>query len=129
MSDAAAVCHFCHEICACADRREAEHYLDHEIWKFAKEVNEDLTKAEPMPDKPGISFGKMKEIVRLRFDELEGGGVRAQGSRITLFAAITGEQHEKLRQVAFKENRNLGDVVREALNTFLQRKEAHGDIP
>ncbi|MBI2901599.1 MAG: hypothetical protein HYY17_15555 [Planctomycetes bacterium] len=39
---------------------------------------------------------------------------------ITLFAAIEAQQHEALRQIAFKERRSLADVVREALEAFIR---------
>ena len=39
---------------------------------------------------------------------------------VTLFAAIEAKQHEALREIAFREKRSLADVVREALNAFIQ---------
>jgi hypothetical protein len=41
-------------------------------------------------------------------------------SPITLFAAIEASQHEALRTIAFKERRSMADVVREALDQFIQ---------
>ncbi len=41
-------------------------------------------------------------------------------SPVTLFAAIEAKQHEALREIAFKERRSLADVVREAIDTFIE---------
>ena len=41
-------------------------------------------------------------------------------SPITLFAAIEASQHEALRTIAFKERRSMADVVREALEKYIQ---------
>jgi len=41
-------------------------------------------------------------------------------SPITLFAAIEASQHEALRTIAFKERRSMADVVREALERYIQ---------
>ncbi len=41
-------------------------------------------------------------------------------SPITLFAAIEAGQHEALRTIAFKERRSMADVVREALDQYIQ---------
>ena len=41
-------------------------------------------------------------------------------SPITLFAAIEASQHEALRTIAFKERRSMADVVREALDQYIQ---------
>ena len=56
---------------------EVNHYLDHEMWKYAKEINADLAKKEPLADHPPISFGKLKEIVEKRFAELKKGTANA----------------------------------------------------
>ena len=40
---------------------------------------------------------------------------------VTLFAAIETDQHEGLRLIAFRERRSLADVVREAIDTFLEK--------
>ncbi len=42
---------------------------------------------------------------------------------VTLFAAITVEQHEVLRTIAFREKRSIADVVREALDNFIEKKQ------
>ncbi len=44
-------------------------------------------------------------------------------SPVTLFAAIEEKQHSALREIAFKERRSLADLVREALDAFLQGRE------
>ncbi len=46
-------------------------------------------------------------------------------SPVTLFAAIEEKHHEALREIAFKERRSLADVVREALEKFLESRQAH----
>lgn len=43
---------------------------------------------------------------------------------VTLFAAIEAEQHQALREIAFKERRSLADVVREALDTYVRSRTA-----
>ena len=43
---------------------------------------------------------------------------------VTLFAAIETHQHEGLRLIAFRERRSLADVVREAIDTFLEKRAA-----
>lgn len=40
---------------------------------------------------------------------------------VTLFAAIETDQHEGLRLIAFNERRSLADVVRQAIDEFLER--------
>jgi len=50
---------------------EAKHYLDHEMWKYAKETNEELAVKAPLADEPPITFRKMKEIVEKRIGELK----------------------------------------------------------
>jgi hypothetical protein len=54
------------------------------------------------------------------------GAERKLESPVTLFAAIEEKQHEALREIAFKERRSLADVVREALEKFLESRRAHG---
>lgn len=45
---------------------------------------------------------------------------------VTLFAAIEAKQHETLRTIAFRERRSIADIVREALNEFIEKhKKAH----
>ena len=44
-------------------------------------------------------------------------------SPITLFAAIEASQHEALRTIAFNERRSMADVVREALEKYIQAQE------
>lgn len=41
---------------------------------------------------------------------------------VTLFAAIETQQHEALRSIAFDERRSLADVVRQAIDEFLERR-------
>ncbi len=43
-------------------------------------------------------------------------------SPVTLFAAIESKQHEALREIAFRERRSLADLVREALDAFIETK-------
>lgn len=43
-------------------------------------------------------------------------------SPITLFAAIETKQHEALREIAFRERRSLADVVREALDAYIESR-------
>jgi len=40
---------------------------------------------------------------------------------VTLFAAIETAQHEGLRLLAFRGRRSLADVVREAIDEFLEK--------
>lgn len=40
---------------------------------------------------------------------------------VTLFAAIEARQHEALRIIAFSERRSLADVVREAIDGFIEK--------
>jgi Arc/MetJ-type ribon-helix-helix transcriptional regulator len=40
---------------------------------------------------------------------------------VTLFAAIEAHQHEGLRVIAFRQRRSIADVVREAIDEFLQK--------
>jgi len=49
---------------------EVNHYLDHEMWKYAKETNAELAVKVPLADKPPITFGKMQEIIERRTCEL-----------------------------------------------------------
>ena len=44
------------------------------------------------------------------------------GSPVTLFATIEQEQYQFLRTIAFKERRSLADVVREAIDLFIQKQ-------
>ena len=43
---------------------------------------------------------------------------------VTLFAAIETRQHDGLRAIAFHERRSLADVVRQALDEFLEHHSA-----
>ena len=40
---------------------------------------------------------------------------------VTLFAAIETKQHETLRLIAYSERRSLADIVREALDEFIEK--------
>lgn len=42
---------------------------------------------------------------------------------VTLFAAIEAKQHEILRTIAFRERRSLADVVRQALDEFIEKQK------
>ncbi len=47
---------------------------------------------------------------------------------VTLFAAIEANQHEALREIAFRSRRSLADVVREALTDFVAKNaKAHAE--
>ena len=50
---------------------------------------------------------------------------------VTLFAAIEAEQHEALRLLAFQEHRSIADIVRQAIDDFLEArtKPAKGTKP
>lgn len=50
-------------------------------------------------------------------------------SPVTLFAAIESTQHEALRELAFRERRSLADLVREALDAFIEGKRAKKQKP
>ena len=39
-----------------------------------------------------------------------------------MFAAIEARQHQKLREIAFREHRSMAAVVREALTYFIARR-------
>lgn len=39
---------------------------------------------------------------------------------VTLFAAIEAEQHEALRTIAFQEHRSIADIVRQAIDQFIE---------
>ena len=39
---------------------------------------------------------------------------------VTLFAAIESEQHQALREIAFEQRRSIADLVREAINEYVQ---------
>jgi hypothetical protein len=41
---------------------------------------------------------------------------------VTLFASIEAEQHELLRTIAFQEHRSIADVVRQAIDEFVDRQ-------
>ena len=45
---------------------------------------------------------------------------------VTLFAAIEARQHEALRAIAFREHRSLADVVREAIDEFVEKQPSSG---
>lgn len=45
---------------------------------------------------------------------------------VTLFASIRNDQHEAIREIAFKERRSMADLVREALNLFLKNRRKAG---
>jgi len=45
---------------------------------------------------------------------------------VTLFAAIETEQHQALREIAFKERRSIADVVRDAINQYVAKRPARG---
>ncbi len=49
-------------------------------------------------------------------------GVKKLEAPVTLFAAIEEEQHEALRKLAFREHRSLADVVRDAIDLYLERE-------
>ncbi len=42
---------------------------------------------------------------------------------VTLFAAIETEQHEKLREIAFEQRRSIADVVREAIDQYVAKRQ------
>lgn len=44
-------------------------------------------------------------------------------SPVTLFAAIELEDHEFLREIAFRERRSLADIVREAIQDYRKKKQ------
>ena len=44
------------------------------------------------------------------------------GMPVTLFAAIEAEQHEALRTMAFQEHRSIADIVRQAIDEFIERQ-------
>ena len=50
---------------------------------------------------------------------------------VTLFAAIEAEQHEALRTMAFQERRSIADIVRQAIDEFVEThaKPAKGTKP
>lgn len=43
---------------------------------------------------------------------------------VTLFAAIEGKQHERLRELAFRSRRSLAELVREALEDYLRKHKS-----
>ncbi len=38
---------------------------------------------------------------------------------VTLFAAIEAEQHDALREIAYKERKSIAEIVREALDLYI----------
>jgi predicted transport protein len=42
--------------------------------------------------------------------------------KVVLFASIEKSQHDALRYIAYKEARSIADIVREALNDYLECK-------
>ncbi len=47
---------------------------------------------------------------------------RTRNGRVVLFASIERAQHDDLRYIAYKEARSIADIVREALNEYLEHK-------
>ncbi len=47
---------------------------------------------------------------------------------VTLFAAIETEDHEFLRELAFRERRSLADIVREAIRDYRKKRERVGRV-
>jgi hypothetical protein len=47
---------------------------------------------------------------------------------VTLFAAIERKQHEALRYIAYKENRSIAEITREALDNYIKDKSKKYDI-
>lgn len=47
---------------------------------------------------------------------------------VTLFASIEKTQHEALRYIAYKENRSIADVTREALDNYIKEKSKQYDV-
>jgi hypothetical protein len=43
--------------------------------------------------------------------------------KITLFAAIYKNQYETLRLIAYKENKSLAEIAREAIDVYLHTKK------
>ena len=41
---------------------------------------------------------------------------------VTLFAAIETRQHDALRTIAFNERRSIADIVREALDRYIENR-------
>ncbi len=50
--------------------------------------------------------------------------MRKVGKSVVLFASISEAQHEALRYIAFKERRSIADIMREALEDYIQRKSS-----
>ncbi|GAI41335.1 unnamed protein product [marine sediment metagenome] len=44
-----------------------------------------------------------------------------------LYASIEKAQHDALRYIAYKEVRSIADIVREALNDYLRKREGKND--
>lgn len=47
---------------------------------------------------------------------------------IVLFASIEARQHESLRQVAFADRRSIADVVREAIDKYLEERKVFPQV-
>ena len=47
---------------------------------------------------------------------------------IVLFASIEARQHESLRQVAFGDRRSIADVVREAIDKYLEERKVSPQV-
>jgi len=45
------------------------------------------------------------------------------GNKVVLYVSIEKAQHEALRYIAYKEARSIANIVREALDNYLQSKE------
>jgi len=45
-----------------------------------------------------------------------------KANKVILFVSIERTQHESLRYLAYKENRSMADITREALNKYLRDK-------
>lgn len=41
---------------------------------------------------------------------------------VTLFAAMESDQHEILRRIAFNQRRSIADIVRQAIDEFIERQ-------
>ena len=50
---------------------------------------------------------------------------------VTLFAAFEAEQHEALRTIAMQEHRSIADIVRQAIDQFIEThtRSAKGTKP
>jgi len=45
-----------------------------------------------------------------------------KANKVILFVSIERTQHESLRYLAYKENRSMADIAREALSKYLRDK-------